>query len=213
MAAGISVSYVILRLLPGVNEGQNTILEQLSREDFFLKSFENQIAYAMVLVSFIFFYGMQNYAVKSKIKRKKQEGTAKTTLEVYEVHIITYGLLNLLIGFLLLDLFKESRVALLLYVVAMVLKFIVNDHALHKLHHENYGQNGRWILIFAVVCGWIFSLFFTYSDSTIGLVKAFVAGGALLNVLKEELPEGKENDFSAFALSGLGFAATIIFLI
>ena len=212
VAAGISVSYVIMRLLPGVSEGQRIISEKVS-PDFFHQGQGQNLAYLVVLLSFVFFYGMQEFAIHSKERGGKVVGESKPAPNVYKIHITTYSILNLLIGYLLLDLLKEGIMAFAFYVLAMFLKFIVNDHALHKLHQEYYGQTGRWVLFFAVTLGWLLSLTLKNSETVVGLVKAFIAGGALLNVLKEELPEGKENDFVAFATSGLGFAFVLLFLL
>lgn len=208
VAAGISVSFVILRLLPGVNEGQEAILERLSRNSFWATL--EQHVYILVLLSFIFFYGAQKYALRSKERRAKKEDDSRPAPKVYRVHITTYAFLNILIGYLLVEMLNNSYLALLFFFVAMLLKFIINDHALHKLHREYYDQKGRWLLSAAVALGWFLSIIFEYSQMNVGFTKAIIAGGALLNVLKEELPEAKESNFIAFAISGIGYAALLI---
>lgn len=209
VAAGISVSFIILRLLPGVGEGQSAILEKLE-EGSFLATLEQHI-YILVLLSFIFFYGAEKFALRSKASREKQEDDDKPAPKVYTVHIITFGLLNVLIGFLLLSFLRNNFLSLLFFFIAMLLKFIVNDHGLHKLHKTYYDNNGKWILAAAVAVGWILSLVMEYSTIAVAFTKAVIAGGALLNVLKEELPEAKESNFPAFALSGTGYACILIF--
>ncbi len=39
---------------------------------------------------------------------------------------------------------------------------------------------------------------------------AFLAGGVVLNVLKEELPEERESRFSAFLVGAVGYAALLL---
>jgi hypothetical protein len=47
-------------------------------------------------------------------------------------------------------------------------------------------------------------------QAVLSLVLAFVAGGVILNVLKEELPEERESRFWAFALGAAGYGALLL---
>lgn len=42
------------------------------------------------------------------------------------------------------------------------------------------------------------------------MLVAFLGGGVIVNVLKEELPEERESRFSAFGLAGLAYAALLL---
>ena len=46
----------------------------------------------------------------------------------------------------------------------------------------------------------------------LALLFAFLAGGIVLNVLKEELPAERESRFSAFVLGAAGYAAILLLL-
>lgn len=210
VAGGISVAFVILRLLPGVGEGQEVVQEKVS-EGAFLSALEKHV-YLLVLLSFIVFYGVERLARKSKKTKKAEESEEVTSSRVFWVHLSSFAFLNILISFLLLPMLKESLMALLFFFIAMFLKFVVNDNSLHRLHKNNYAHKGRWILAAVVFVGWGLSILIGPSEVAPVFVKALIAGGALLNVLKEELPEAKESNFWAFAISGLGYAALLIFL-
>jgi hypothetical protein len=82
----------------------------------------------------------------------------------------------------------------------MALHFVVNDHGLREQHKEAYLRTGRWMLAAAVLIGWVVALLTEISEVAIAMLTAFLAGGVVMNVLKEELPEERESRFWAFAL-------------
>lgn len=49
-------------------------------------------------------------------------------------------------------------------------------------------------------------------EAALALLFAFLAGGVVLNVLKEELPEERESRFGAFALGLAAYAALLLAL-
>ncbi len=61
----------------------------------------------------------------------------------------------------------------------------------------------------AILLGWAFGLLVEVPEFAIAMITAFLAGGIVLNVLKEELPEERESRFWAFAL-GAALYATIL---
>ncbi len=64
----------------------------------------------------------------------------------------TFSVMNAIIGYLLA---KEDRtlLGLLLFFLAMALKFMVNDRGLHDAHEADYDRLGRWIVAAAVLLG------------------------------------------------------------
>ncbi len=55
-------------------------------------------------------------------------------------------------------------------------------------------------------------LFTEISDVVLAVLIAFLAGGVVLNVLKEELPEERESRFWAFALGAALYATLLLAL-
>ena len=94
----------------------------------------------------------------------------------------------------------------------MALHFVVNDFGLREHHKKMYDHTGRWILAAAVVTGWVIGVGIELSQAAIAVLFAFLAGGVVLNVLKEELPEERESRFWAFAVGALGYAALLLAL-
>jgi zinc transporter ZupT len=68
----------------------------------------------------------------------------------------------------------------------------------------------RWILAGAVLGGWALGVAVELPEEAIAVLFAFLAGGIVLNVLKEELPEERESRFLPFLLGSAGYAALLL---
>ncbi len=209
VAGGISVAFVVLRLLPSVAETQ---IEIARAGGTGLLPFLQDHAYVMVLLSIILFYGLERLVKVSRARRRVVEGEDCTTPGVFWLHVSTFALVNLLIGYVLVFRSALGLRALLLFAVAMLLKFIVNDHGLHVDHKAAYYRIGRWLLAGAVLLGWAVGYAVELPPVWPALLQAFIAGAVLLNVLKEELPEYRESRYWAFALGAIVYAALLVAL-
>ena len=69
---------------------------------------------------------------------------------------------------------------------------------------------GRWVIAGSVLFGWVLAVFVSLPQIIIGFVFAFLAGGVILKVLKEELPEERRSKFRPFALGGIFYASLLI---
>ena len=94
----------------------------------------------------------------------------------------------------------------------MLLKFVVNDHGLHEAYQDAYDHIGRWFLAAVVFVGWGIHYMVALPRIVPVLLQAFLAGGVLLNVLKEELPAERKSRFWAFALGASLYAAFLVFV-
>lgn len=91
----------------------------------------------------------------------------------------------------------------------MALHFLVNDYGLRQDHKDTYKRIGRWVLAAAVVAGWALGLAVEIHRAGLSVLFAFLAGGVVLNVLKEELPAERQSRFLPFAL-GAAFSAALL---
>jgi hypothetical protein len=98
----------------------------------------------------------------------------------------------------------------LFFFFAMALHFVVNDHGLREDHKESYDRVGRWILAAAIIVGWVIGQGTEIHEAAIAVLFAFLAGGVILNVLKEELPDERQSKFWAFALGAAIYAALLV---
>ena len=100
----------------------------------------------------------------------------------------------------------------MLFFIAMALHFVVNDYGLREDHKALYTRIGRWVLTAAVFAGWLVGLLVDIPEPAIAVLTAFLSGGIILNVLKEELPRERESRFWALVLGAAIYAAILLTL-
>jgi hypothetical protein len=208
IAGGISVAYVFVHLLPELAEGQETVRQAVGEGLAFL---ENQV-YLVALVGLAVFYGLDRLASTSRKRMRKVSKEDSTSPGVFWVHTTSFAVYNFLIGYLLLHRLGTGLENLLLFFVAMALHFVVNDHGLREQHKEAYLRVGRWVLAAAVIVGWVVGLLSEIPEVVVAALTAFLAGGVIMNVLKEELPEERESRFWAFALGATLYTVLLLAL-
>lgn len=204
VAGGVSVAYVFVHLLPELAENQEVIAETVDEGVAFLAFFEDHV-YLVALAGLAIFYGLERAAKES---RRRQPGSqnAAAGAGVFWIHIASFAVYNAVIGYLLVH--REG--SLVLFFVAMALHFVVNDRSLREHHRGIYHKVGRWLLAGAVVIGWVIGVFTEISEAALAVLIGFLAGGVILNVLKEELPEERRSRFSAFLLGAAAYSALLI---
>jgi hypothetical protein len=64
----------------------------------------------------------------------------------------------------------------------------------------------------SILLGWVVSYAIEVPRAGLGLLRAFLVGGVILNVLKEELPGERQSRFWAFALGAGAYGALLLAL-
>ena len=205
MAGGVSVTYIFLHVLPELTERQE-IFEKTFGEVF---SFLDHHLFLLALAGLVTFYGLERAAKESRKPGPHRGGSGNTGAGVFWIHIGSFGVYNALIGYLLLRREAGDWPGLLLYGTAIGLHFMVNDHGLRQHHKEDYDKVARWILAAAPLLGWGVGIFVTVGEAAAGALFSFIAGGVILNVLKEELPEERESRIWAF-VAGVVFYSILL---
>ncbi len=209
-AGGVSVAYVFVRLLPELSAGQEIVLRSLRAG--LLVSIENHI-YIIALLGLVVFYGLER-TVRASQERTPVAAPDRTTTSrsVFWLHIASFGLYNVLIGYLLLHREKPGALSLAFFAVAMALHFFVTDFGLCKDHRRDYDLIGRWVLVGSLAIGWSLGYLTELSELGIAVLASFLAGGVILNVLKEELPEERKSRILPFVLGAFGYTAILLLI-
>lgn len=208
IGSGVSVAYVFVHILPDLSEAQQTVQQGFNTELAFL---EHHV-YLVALVGLSVFYGLERVAKNSRNRNQEAGNGDVTTAGVFWLHITSFAIYNALIGYLLLHREVAGVISLLFFAIAMALHFVVNDNGLREHHKKTYDHTGRWILAAAVIAGWAIGSRTEVSQAAIALLFSFLAGGVVLNVLKEELPEERESRFWAFVCGAAGYTALLLLL-
>jgi hypothetical protein len=204
--SGVSVAYVFVHILPELSQSQETLQNTLDQSLAFLKHH----VYLMALIGLAVFYGLERTASQSRQRNRATAQGDTTSTGVFWLHISSFAIYNALIGYLLLHREEPGLASLVFFAIAMGLHFIVNDYGLREHHKHTYDQIGRWILAIAIIVGWGLGSQTEISQAAIAVLFAFLAGGVVLNVLKEELPDERESKFWAFALGAAGYTALLL---
>ena len=219
-AGGVAVAYVFVHLLPDVGEAARTVVETVAVPVTLLE----RHVYLLALAGFVAFYGLERYAAVPQngggaAGRTRAAGggvSGRTGIDErgdervrFRVHVGSFAAYNGLIGYLLVDA-EGSAAGLVLYAVAMGLHMLGNDYALRAQYELAYHRTGRWLLAGAVLAGAAVGLLLEIHEAAVALLLAFLAGGIVLNVIKEELPEERESRFGAFAVGAGGYAVLLL---
>lgn len=227
MGSGTAVAYVFLHLLPDLQQHQGE-LEQASEA---VLGWLDRHVYLLALLGLAVFYGLERLALHER--RAHLRGAAQTvdtalgtdhrrqadprpgeqtSAATFWLSMSGFTIYNALIGHLLVWQASRGMGPLILLTMTMALHFLVNDYALREHHQTRYRRAGRWVLSVAVLLGTSVGLAGVVPPLVVSLLVAFLAGGVVLNVLKEELPAANESRFGAFLLGMLGYAALLLLI-
>lgn len=192
-ASGVSLGYVFVELLPALSEGQPLIKETFHGALPYL----DKHAYLIALIGLLF-----SYAVEKK-------STSKSDYKFW-LSMGGYALFNFFVGASLADPFNPDIKPIWLFTVAMGLHYFVRDHNAVESHPKAYKNEARWMLVVALILGWVVGYVTAIPQSLIALVVAFVSGGVILNSMRYELPEKKKDSTAYFILGALGYAVMLL---
>lgn len=205
IAGGIAVAYVFLHLLPELSKFQQQVEDGET-----IMSFLNHHIYIVALVGVVIFYGLEHFVKKSHKNRSHRSSIAHDA-GVFWVHIGIFALYNVSIGYLLVHDEFTSTLGPWAFFIALGAHFMTNDISLDEQHDEDYTKYGRWILTWSIVLGWGIGVLTEIHTDLVAYLVALLAGGIILNVMKEELPEDSESNFLAFLGGVIGF--TLLFML
>jgi len=215
LAGGVSVSYVFVHFLPELAAGQEKVSEAASGIGL-----AERHVYLISLAGLLVFYGLDRLAKTSRSQRRGEpvrsgrdsevSAEESTSPQVFWIHMSSFSVYNALVGYLLLHREVMTPGALAFFTVAMALHLIVTDYGLNEDHKTPYQHVGRWVLVAAVFAGWALGAATEISEAAIAALTAFLGGGVVLNVLKEEVPSERRSRFWAFALGAVGYAMLLL---
>lgn len=199
-AAGTSVSYVFLEMLPNLVE-YNKPIGQFLIESFHLNQLTELAIYVCTLLGFSVFYGLDLLAESSK----------KDDNRLYILHLLMFGIYNFLITYTMSLRAEVSLVATTLFTFAMAIHFVLSDQKFCRLYPIRFNKIGRFVLIFALFLGWAFSVIFDpVNVLVLALLTSFLAGSVLFNVFREELPGSTLSSYPWFLFGVIIIAISLL---
>ncbi|MDS0294523.1 hypothetical protein [Halogeometricum luteum] len=206
-AGGVSVAYVFVHIFPEITHHHVQLTRGPEATSALLATLTEHAVFLAALAGFVAFYGLEQF-VRQSGSGRDDSSTAPTG--VFWVHVGSFAAYNALVGYLLLHRETAGVASLLLYAVAMGVHFVVTDSGMRDHHRETYDRIGRWVLAAAVLAGVGAGFLVGVPETVLSLLFAFLAGGIVLNVIKEELPEERESRFGTFAAGVVGYATVLL---
>lgn len=207
MAAGVSVAYVFVDVLPELGTQNETIVAAAGSEPLL---FAEQRIYVLALLSFVVLYGIEHLVLAS---RRQRGGSAEVVANIatYRLHLGGFALYSALIGYLLSERFERGPVALAVYAIAMSVHFLIVDHSMLEQHRAPYARVGRQVLAASVLAGALLGVMTSLPDVAFARLFALLAGGVVITSLRAELPDEREGRFWPFCLGAVIFAAILLY--
>lgn len=206
VAGGLAIAYVFVHLLPELASRQGDIASAGWWGPLGL----DEAIYLVALAGLIGFYGLAHLTQAAKHRDPAGNDAHHTSAGTFWVHIGSFGLYNLLVGYLVHHREDPTQRGLWLFGLAMLGHFIVTDFGLREQHRGRYSRYGRWLLATAVISGWVIGLLTTVSLATVGLLFAFLGGGVILNTIKEEVPREHQSRFLPFLAGAVAYTALLL---
>lgn len=197
--SGVSIAYVFLHLLPEVAASQEH-LGEVARGP--LLGLIETHAWLLALAGLVAIYAVEVLARRARrdgAPGARVRGVTEPRRDVVGwVGVGTYAAYNAVVGYLLVEQARRSTSSLVLFAVAMAVHFVVNDHGLEEHHGDLYRRVGRWVVAAGVLVGVVIASVSHVSEAALGATIAFLGGGIVMNVLKEELPAERQARLAPF---------------
>ncbi|ANC79297.1 hypothetical protein ABE65_005760 [Fictibacillus phosphorivorans] len=208
-AGGVAVSYVFLHLLPDLSHYQQKVGKRLNHG---IGHYLEDHIYLIAVLGLALFYGLERLVKNSKKKQGAQSNSEEVAVSsgVFWVHMASFFLYNAVIGYLLIREEYETKWGMLFFFMALSIHFVANDYGLRKDHKQKYDKYGRVWLTVAILIGWGIGAITVVHELIVSILVALLAGGIILNVLKEELPDDQESSFIAFITGLAGFSVLMM---
>ena len=223
-AAGISVGYVFVHVLPGL--GAIHDLQMQSQSDFHIV-FPQYSVYLWTMVGFLIFYGLEVMVVKPGrvTETGSDDNGGAISWKPWSwkpwswkpwswkpwVHIGGFALYAWLLTYLMIWTGRGS-LAIFLYAVAMGMHLFTITCGLSSRYKMLYDRRGAILLSLASMAGWAFGLFLKIPDELLLDLVAVVAGGVIVNAAIAELPKEKEGRYWAFLAGAFFYTALLMTL-
>lgn len=208
IAGGVSVAFIFVHVLPELREWQEAFAEDATSP---IVLFFDHHLYLVALLGLTFFYGLERQArISTESMRKAESKEAHENRGIFWIHISSFAVYNFLIGYLLIHRESNTYYTLFIFTTAMGFHFLVNDFGLLDHYQKTYQKRGRWIIASSVILGWVVGSVTEIQNVFIGIIYAFIAGGVIMNVLKEELPEERKSKFMYFILGIVIYTALLL---
>ena len=176
---GAGLAYVFIHLLPELASGGRTITEAVGTEAYMPTAMTESLLFLTTLIGVVVPYAL-NVIAKQSPASGNWTGAAR---------LLTFGLINYLYAYSLPSLLTTGISYGVLFTVAIATHILLADRTLACEHPKVFRRRFRWIGSGCLLIGTLHAaILHPVSDLTLAVATAFVGGGLLMSVFREELP-------------------------
>lgn len=188
-AAGISVAYIFLVLLPDIYQGSDSLINLV-----------------FVLIGFALFHLAEKHVYQHK-------SVVKKIREFKEIHSTVFFLYHIVIGIVLFNLIEKDLIKGSLVFFPILFHTSISIASLNQIH-KNIKENTlvRLILSVSTLLGILIAIYFLISTNIINILLGFVGGTLFYIVIREEIPKERQEKTKYFILGLLIYTLLILML-
>ena len=202
VGGGAGLAYLFVHLMPELTSGGETISQAAGMQSYLPSALTESLLFLVVLLGVLIPYGLGVISTQ-KPSTLQWAGIIRLGL---------FGLVSYLYAYSLPSLLTTGFSYGILYTVAISAHVLLADRTLAQNHPKAFRQRFRWIGSFALVAGVIHAaVLHPISDLALATATAFIGGGLLISVFREELPNAKQSRLGWFFMGLLSM--TILLLI
>jgi len=209
VAAGISVSYTFVHVLPALSRMRDLTTQTPLG---FQRLFPDYSVYLWTMAGFLVFYGLETMVVRPQAGPEHSAGGhgGEAPWQPW-VHIGGFAVYAWMLTYVMVWKVHET-LALCLYGVAMGMHIFPIAGNLRSHYQAVYDRRGAYLLALASLAGWAFGLFLDVPMPVLVNLVAFVAGGVIVNAAIAELPKEKEGRYGFFLMGATAYTAVLLIL-
>ncbi len=206
-AGGGAAAYVFVYVLPKLAAKQQVLLQAI---DTGLYGFLEHHAYLVALAGFLVYYGLDRAIAYMGVFPGNGTQSNFSRLLALCSQVVGFAAYNVLCGYLMVHPPTAEFIPLGLFTLALALHFLSTDHGLRHHNVAVYDRVIGPVLAASTFVGWGYGMVTQISDRTVALWFAFLAGGIIINVIKEELPSEQHGRFWPFLAGVIAYTALVL---
>ena len=190
-AAGLSIAYLLLYLLPELYGG--------------IQEFERTL-FLFVLLGAMAFHIVEKYIYQ-------HEGRDKRIFDLRVLHAVAFLIYHIIIGIIIVSINAVSSIGGVLFFIPILFYTLASQVSLSNLHaHVTEKIFLRMLLSGSTLFGVLLASFILVPQALHYSLLAFIAGALLYNVMVEVVPKEKEGDILFFIFGSISYIILIFLL-
>ena len=206
-AAGASLAYVLVRILPKLAEKQVSLMASI---DTGVRGFLEHHAYLVAMAGLVIYYGLSRVAAYGAEEAHDHAPLSHQAALV--ATIAGHGAYSMLIGYVIVNGAVFGLFSLTLITVGLGTVFLLSDHSLRKKWPKSYDRWIRWVLSLSLLAGWAVGVWTAVAPNVVALWYAFLAGIMLITTIGEKLSMPESGSYWHFVAGALALTAALLVL-